>query len=113
MRTFTQNELRAWKYKEWVKDVMGEEHQITVDDVTFRVTNVNGISFHYCRNCTGLLFPANGYLGRTEDKKDYYPRIRIHSEYSQYSPYSGASCDPNLTDVARVVKECWEKFIKN
>ena len=107
----TSNELRRWKETDcWAKELLGGGHSVVVKGVCFMRPTIIGITFTYRRHCSGYLYADNGYLGRTEDGKDYYPMIRIMSSYCEYCPFSGTMVEPNLDAISLKVIALWTKF---
>jgi len=113
MMKMTNSELHHWQdAKVWIHDLLGDKHSVIVNDVCFTQNPIIGIVYSYKRHCKGYLYADNGYLGRTDDGKDYYPMIRIVSEYCDYCPFSGSTIEPNLNDISLKIIELWNKFTK-
>ena len=105
MRYLTKEELNAWN-ETWIDDLL-KGQDVTIQDVTFR-KYLYSIKFYY-KNASGLLFPDNGYNGQTEDKRDYYPLVRLSCRYSQDMRYNPA-VEPNLNVIASAIRKSWEDF---
>jgi len=102
--------IREWRDGNLFLDAMRANYTfpLQVNEVWFGDNQIY-ISFSF-KNSRGLIFPDNGYFGRTDNGLDYYPLIRVSCQHSQECRFN-PTCKPNLEAVANGIKEAWLKFI--
>jgi hypothetical protein len=108
MEFMTSREIKLWNidgYRKYLR--IQYKFPVTINGVTFYDESIL-ISFRY-KNCRGLIHPTNGYIGEQEDKKNYYPLLKVSMSFSSEMKYN-PTFSPSLDVASSEIKESWKLF---